>query len=115
MTKVRSAGLWVACVLVAGCQTATIETGSRPYEAGKAEAKDMRLGGFSPLQRRSADQPVIHQQGGRWIAYIGHHGGKPKQNPLSGRMENNGTSVVDVTDPANPRYIAHIEGQPGGT
>ena len=25
---------------------------------------------------RSAYQPIVHQQGGRWIAYVGHHGGK---------------------------------------
>src|SRR5215510_10688626 len=85
----------------AGCQS-TMETGSRPYRADQAESKDMRLVGFSHLQRRSAYQPVIHQQGGRWIAYIGHHGGKPKVNPLTGATENNGTSIVDVTDPKNP-------------
>ena len=45
---------------------------------------------------------MIHQQGDRWIAYVGHHGGKPKLNPLTGTMEHNGTSIVDVTDPAEP-------------
>ena len=62
----------------------------------------MQLVGFSRLQGRSAYQPVIHQQGNRWIAYIGHHGGKPKLNPITGVIENNGTSIVDVTDPRNP-------------
>src|SRR4029453_4916367 len=38
------------------------------------EAKDMRLVGYSDLQARSAYQPLIHRQGDRWIAYIGHHG-----------------------------------------
>jgi hypothetical protein len=92
-----------------------METGSREYRADQAEAKNVRLVAHAQLQRRSAYQPVIHQQGSRWIAYIGHHGGKPKVNPLTGNMENNGTSIVDVTDPAQPRYLAHIEGQKGGT
>ncbi len=104
----------IATALTAGCQSA----GPRPaseYRADQAESSNMRLVGFSRLQARSAYQPVIHQQGNRWIAYIGHHGGKPKMNPITGAVENNGTSIVDVTDPANPKYIAHIEGQKGGT
>jgi len=81
------------------------------------EAKDMVLVGYNDLQARSAYQPVIHEQSGRWIAYIGHHGGtdaapNPK-NPLTGAEEPNGTSIVDVTDPHHPHYLAHIPGEPG--
>ena len=83
----------------------------------KAEAKNMRLVGYSDLQARSAYQPVVHHQGDRWIAYIGHHGGTREvpqpMNPLTGKQENNGTSVVDVTDPAHPKYLVHIPGEPG--
>ena len=39
------------------------------------EARDMALMGSHDLQGRSAYQPIIQQQGGRFIAYIGHHGG----------------------------------------
>ena len=39
------------------------------------EAKNMRLVGYNDLQARSAYQPVIHRQGDRYIAYVGHHGG----------------------------------------
>ncbi len=67
--------------------------------------------GYNDLQGRSAYQPTIHKQGNRWIAYIGHHGGSA-MNPLTGKMEDNGTSVVDVTDPKNPKYLAHIPGDP---
>jgi hypothetical protein len=77
-----------------------------------ASASNMTLLGHEPLQARSAYQPVIHNQGGRWIAYIGHHGGKA-MNALTGREEDNGTSIVDVTDPRAPRYVAHIPGEPG--
>ncbi len=77
------------------------------------EASNMRLVGAHDLQGRSAYQPTIHQQGGRWIAYIGHHGGRAL-NPLTGAQEDNGTSILDVTDPRSPQYLSHIPGAPGG-
>jgi hypothetical protein len=75
------------------------------------ESKNMELVGYNDLQGRSAYQPTIHKQGNRWIAYIGHHGGTAL-NPLTGQMEDSGTSIVDVTDPKNPKYLAHIPGDP---
>jgi hypothetical protein len=77
-----------------------------------AEQRDMALVGYSDLQARSAYQPTIHRQGDRWIAYVGHHGGS-QIDPLTGRQEDNGTSIVDVTDPRRPQYLAHIPGEPG--
>jgi hypothetical protein len=77
----------------------------------KAEKSNMDLVGYNDLQARGAYQPTIHKQGNRWIAYIGHHGGK-QMNPLTGKEEFNGTSVVDVTDPKQPKYLAHIPGDP---
>src|SRR5437016_14449783 len=76
------------------------------------EASNMALVGFSDLQARSAYQPVIHKQGDRWIAYIGHHGGS-QPNPLTGKQESNGTSILDVTDPKRPKYLVHIPGETG--
>jgi hypothetical protein len=73
---------------------------------------DMQLVGYNDLQARSAYQPVIHKQGDRWIAYIGHHGGT-QPNPLTARPETNGTSIVDVTDPRRPKYLMHIPGEEG--
>jgi hypothetical protein len=77
-----------------------------------ASASKMTLLGHEELQGRSAYQPTVHEQNGRWIAYVGHHGGRV-MNPLSGRDEDSGTSIVDVTDPRRPRYLAHIPGEPG--
>src|SRR5947209_4464809 len=37
-----------------------------------AEANNMELVGFNDLQARSAYQPVIQNQNGRWIPYIWH-------------------------------------------
>src|ERR1700750_3316656 len=81
------------------------------------EAQNMRLVGYNDLQARSAYQPTIHKQGDPYIAYIGHHGGTPDvpkpTNPVTGQPEFNGTSIVDVTDPAHPKYLRHIPGQEG--
>jgi hypothetical protein len=81
------------------------------------EASNMRLVGYNDLQERSAYQPVIQHQGDRYIAYIGHHGGTPDVpkpiNKLTGQAEFNGTSIVDVTDPAHPKYLKHIPGLEG--
>ena len=79
----------------------------------QVEKRDMDLVGYNDLQARSAYQPVIQRQGGRWIAYVGHHGGAAL-NPMTGARENNGTSIVDVTDPKNPKYLYHIPGDQGG-
>ncbi len=90
---------------------------AQPRVGDPPEASNMRLVGTDGLQARSAYQPTIHQQGNRWIAYIGHHGGTDDipnpVNPMTGKAEPNGTSIVDVTDPAHPRYLRHIPGQPG--
>ena len=81
------------------------------------EAKNMRLVGYNDLQHRSAYQPTIFHQGDRYISYIGHHGGTPEipkpMNALTGKAEDDGTSIVDVTDPAHPKYLHHIPGEPG--
>src|SRR6202043_3684280 len=81
------------------------------------EASNMKLVGANDLQARSAYQPTIHHQGDRWIAYIGHHGGTDDTpapvNPMTGKAEPNGTSIIDVTDPAQPKYLRHIPGQEG--
>ena len=87
---------------------------SQPATRGHgAEAHDMELVGHDDLQGRAAYQPTIHAQRGRVLAYVGHHGGRTR-NPLTGIDEDNGTSIVDVTDPARPHYLVHIPGLPGG-
>ncbi len=89
-----------------------------PKVGDPPEVSNMRLVGYSDLQARSSYQPTIHKQGNRYIAYVGHHGGSgdhPKPfNPLTRAEEFNGTSIIDVTDPANPKYLKHLPGAAGG-
>ena len=105
-------GIVAACLaaLGLGLNAGTAAQQPRP---GQTEKRDMELVGYNDLQARSAYQPVIRRQGDRWIAYIGHHGGVAL-NPLTGQQEGNGTSIVDVTNPKQPKYLAHIPGESGG-
>jgi hypothetical protein len=90
----------------------------------------MTLVGTNDLQSRSTYQPWVQKQGGKYILYAGHHtlakAGEgqdptgatlPSSNPITGKNEENGTSLVDVTDPSKPVYLAHIpvaDGAGGG-
>ena len=75
----------------------------------------MEVVGHNDLQGRSAYQPLIINQDGRQIAYVGHHNNqKPLLNSLTGKLEvEDGTSIVDVTDPAKTKYLAHIADRRG--
>jgi hypothetical protein len=106
---------WPAIAQMAQPNTVTVP--GAPKIGDPPEASNMRLVGYNDLQHRPAYQPTVHRQGDRYIAYIGHHGGTedvPKPlNPLTEELEFSGTSIVDVTDPAHPRYLAHIPGTEG--
>lgn len=104
-------------------------------ERGDAQSRNLRLLGFSDLQSRSTYQPTLHKQmvGGqvKYILYTGHHAlqapgegnappgtpALPSFNPLTGQNEENGTSIIDVTDARHPKYLFHLpvpNGQGGG-
>ena len=48
---------------------------------------------------------------GNWV-YVGHHesyyDGEQRFNPITNEMEWNGTSILEISDPANPRLVWHI-------
>ena len=77
-------------------------------QAFSAEAQNVRLVGFCDLQGRESLQIVLKGN----YAYIGHHRGE-KNNPLTGKSEPNGTTIVDVSDPAQPVILKHIPGRKG--
>jgi hypothetical protein len=75
---------------------------------------NMQIIGFQDNQgRASSDDGWVENQNGRYIAYVADSPGKAL-NPLNDKVENNGTSLIDVTDVAHPRFLSHIPTESGG-
>src|SRR5438093_4419625 len=110
-------GLAVGTAIVLALPAVAQTQKQAPKIGDPPEALNVRLVGQNDLQARTAYQPTIVKQGTRYVAYIGHHGGSGDfsmpHNPLTGQNELNGTSIVDVTDPKQPKYLAHIPGAVG--
>lgn len=86
-------------------QAAALPNATR--DAAGGDAWNTKLTGYHDLDGREAYQPTIHKYGSRYILFVGHHEGK-HVNHLNGKEETNGTSILDVTDPASPKYLTHI-------
>jgi hypothetical protein len=74
---------------------------------------NMKVEGFNDNQGRPIYQPLVVDQNGREILYLGNLAGN-LLNPLTGKVEANGTSIIDVTDVHHPKFLFHIPG-PGGS
>lgn len=77
------------------------------------DAINMQLLGHNDLQGRTAYQPTIHKylvgpSAGHTFLFVGHFTGQSVLNPITGVVEPNGTSIVDVTSPTSPVYTFHI-------
>ncbi len=87
------------------------------YQGHGSERHNLRLVGSHSLDRRSSYQPLVRRNpiNGRWYLYVGHHAGRWTDS-LTGQEEDNGTSILDVTNPRRPRLVNHIEptDPPGG-
>ena len=104
----------VVTVSAAACSPSTTrvadQTAADPLSDG---AENVRLVGYNDLQGRSALVTTTKSDpaNGNWV-YIGHHDAfhdeQPILNPITGKMEFNGTSILDITDPAKPKYVWHI-------
>ncbi len=77
------------------------------HDTHTASAQNCRLLGFHDLQGRESLQIALQ---GDWC-YVGHLPGY-LPNPLTGQKEHSGTSILDVSNPANPTLVAHIPSAP---
>ena len=72
-------------------------------KGANVESQNMKLVGYNDLQGRDSLQVACKAD---WI-YVGHHNGQ-EYNPLTGALEWNGTSIIDVSDPVKPTLVSHI-------
>jgi hypothetical protein len=75
---------------------------------------NMKVVGFNDNQGRpSSDDGWIENQNGRYIVYMTSTGGS-MFNPMTGQVDNSGTSLIDATDPRHPVYLANVPTQTTG-
>src|SRR4029453_17524828 len=93
---------------LASCTAASTQT-----DAMSDGAHNVRLVGYHDLQGRTALVVTTKSDpaNGNWV-YVGHHesfrDGKPLLNPITGKEEFNGTSILEISNPAAPRLVWHI-------
>jgi hypothetical protein len=82
-------------------------------DATADEAENVRLVGYSDMQGRYALQVTTKSDAanGNWV-YVGHVPQPRRQeglfNPITRQNEWNGTSILEISDPANPKLVWHI-------
>src|SRR5688572_18010648 len=117
----RAAPLTIATLsvaMLAGCEAregtaAAAQSSPAAADPMADDAQNVRLVGHNDLQGRTALVTTTKSDpaNGNWV-YIGHHDAfhddKPIMNPITKKTEFNGTSILDITDPAKPRYVWHI-------
>ena len=75
---------------------------------------NMKVVGFNDNQGRpSSDDGWIENQNGRYIVYMTSTGGS-MFNPMTGKTDNSGTSLIDATDPRHPVYLTNVATQTTG-
>ena len=107
-------GALALVLLLAACTTNTAKAPDAATADPYAEsAQNIRLVGYNDLQGRTALMVTTKSDpaNGNWV-YVGHHesfrDGKPLLNPITGKMEFNGTSILEISDPAHPKLVWHI-------
>ena len=119
---------WRRAALPAAVATALALASATAWAISQSgESQNMQRVGHTDLQGRPTYQPnVIQYPDGRWMLFVGQHSGVPNgratscppntlPDPLNGNAcENNGTMIIDVTDPKNPVEEVLIPAPPAG-
>ena len=119
-TTVIGAMASLLAVAAVGCSAAAPaldQAESDPFSDG---AQNVQLVGHHDLQGRQSLQLTTRSdaENGNWL-YVGHqpnirpNSEEPQMNSVTGQAEINGTSLLDITDPANPTLTWHIPGISG--
>lgn len=100
----------MACSPQAAQEPAANQT---PAKAGGDDADNVKLVGYNNMQGRYALQVTAKgdQANGNWVYVANVANPRLKEglfNPITKKHEWNGTSILDVADPAHPKYVWHI-------
>src|SRR5262245_38595483 len=116
MKIICSAFALVLMMSVIACspQAAQAPAAGQPAaNAGGDDAANMRLVGYNNMQGRYALQVTGKSDpaNGNWVYVANVANPRLKEglfNPITKQHEWNGTSILDITDPAHPKYVWHI-------
>src|SRR5262249_7521994 len=106
--------LGLALIPLTDCSEAAPSPASQTATSGTTDdAENVRLVGYHNMQGRYALQVTAKSDAanGSWVyvANVANPGLKEGLfNPITRKHEWNGTSIVDISDPANPKYVWHI-------
>ncbi len=98
---------------LSGCSTGVPASEDATVAVAGQDAENIRLVGYNDLQGRESLVVVTKSDeiNGNWV-YVGHHesyyDGEQRFNPITEQMEWNGTSILEISDPANPQLVWHI-------
>jgi hypothetical protein len=107
--------------LLAMSSAPTLGQSRAATDPGFDAAQNVRLVGYHDLQARQSLQLTARSDAanGNWL-YVGHSPNErnpekeaPQLNSITGQMEFNGTSILEISDPANPKLVWHIPGHEG--
>jgi len=94
-----------------GLAALVVALAGQALAAEQAEKHNMELVGYHDLQ--GAAPTSRHPQAGEPLDRLCGHHGDNILNPLTGKKEDNGTSIVDVTIRKNPATWRTFPGEPG--
>src|SRR3954451_5446908 len=114
----RTVGGWLAvgatCALMAACspgaENSAAAAATVAAAPADADAENIRLIGYNDMQGRAALQVTTKSDAanGKWV-YLGNmaSGGTSEGpfNPITKQHEWNGTSILEISDPAHPKYV----------
>jgi hypothetical protein len=106
-TTIHRSAIYLALLLATTLTFSLAAWAGQPNDAFPV-SHNMRRVGHTDLNGRTAYQPTLHTINGKVYLFVGHFAGTiPVGLPNAG-LTNGGTSIVDVTDPHNPKFVTFL-------